>query len=426
MYPKYGRLPAHRAFIALLSIFTAASAVADSRSPLTLSEAEDIAVQGEPGLEEIRARATAFDELSVAAGQLPDPTLSIGLTNFPVSHGGFSTEGMTQAQLGYRQAFPKGRSRSMATSRFAAMADEQDHAAGARLRDVLAAARSSWLEVYYWQSAKQLLEESRPFFVDLVTITQSMYSVGRKTQYDVLRAELELARLEDRMIEADRSLAAAQASLSQWLGDDAYRRAAMKLPGWEELPEQAELQQRLALHPMLLAASAAVSAKQAGVNLAEENKKPGWALDVGYGYREGRLPSGEPRSDFISMAVTLDLPFFSKNRQDRKLAAALGERSAADANRDRLSAEMHSELALQYSRWQDLTRRMALFDSEILALSGGQAEAAMLAYQSDAGTFSDVMHGQIDHLDIQLEHIRLKVERAKTYAVLANLGGFSR
>jgi hypothetical protein len=36
------------------------------------------------------------------------------------------------------------------------------------------------------------------------------------------------------------------------------------------------------------------------------------------------------------------------------------------------------------------------------------------------------MRGFIDDLNTRLEHIRLQVERAKTYAALANLGGLPR
>jgi outer membrane protein TolC len=50
----------------------------------------------------------------------------------------------------------------------------------------------------------------------------------------------------------------------------------------------------------------------------------------------------------------------------------------------------------------------------------------MLAYQSDAGNFSDVMLSQIDVLNTRLEYIRIQVERARSYAALANLGGLSR
>jgi len=120
------------------------------------------------------------------------------------------------------------------------------------------------------------------------------------------------------------------------------------------------------------------------------------------------------------------LPCFGKNRQDRKLAAALSERSAAKYSPTALAAQLRSELDGEYARWSDLTRRLALYESRILEQSKSQAQAALLAYQSDTADFSDVMRGYIDDLNTRLEHIRLQVERAQSYAVLANLGGLEQ
>ena len=399
---------------------------ADPRIPLTLAQAEDLALRNEPGQAEFLAHALALEEQSVAAGQLPDPQIRFGLANFPISRGGFSTEGMTQGQLGIRQAFPRRKVRQFGTERLLALADAQTQSAAARERDVLAATRDAWLEAYYWRRAQQVLGASRPLFVDLAAITQSMYAVGRKTQFDVLRAELELTRLDERLIDADRFLAIAQAALSQWLGQDAYRPVALKMPQWERLPALQVLQLSMNTHPRLYAAAAEVEARKANVELAEERKKPGWTLDFGYGYREGILPSGAPRSDFVSVSVMVDLPLFKKNRQDRKLLAALSERQAAVANKNKIAMQLASQLGTEFGHWTDLSRRLELYEQQILALSKSQAEAALLAYQSDSGDFSDVLEAYIVDLDTRLQHIRLRVERAQAYAVLANLGGLAR
>jgi outer membrane protein TolC len=400
--------------------------LAQQRVPLTLAEAEVMALAGEPGHEALLARAAAFQEQAVAAGQLPDPVLRIGLENYPIDGSGFSAEGMTQAKLGLRQSFPRGRVRELGSEQMRARADVFDRSADVRFREVLTSVRSNWLEAYFSQQAWSLVNESRPFFADLVTITRSMYAVGRKSQHDVLRAELELSRLDDRLIEADRARSESQAELSRWLGQDAYRPIAMKLPKWEVLPQLSALRDALTGHPALEAAHADVSAQQAAVDMAEENQKPGWALDLGYGYRDGYQPDGSPRSDFVSLAVTVDLPFFGKNRQDRKLAAALSERSAAKYSQTALQKQLHSELDVEYARWSDLTRRLELYESRILEQSQGQAQAALLAYQSDTADFADVMRGYIEDLNTRLEHIRLQVERAQSYAVLANLGGLDK
>lgn len=425
MFLVWGRTP--RIVLLFMAFMSWTSAViAEQRVPLTIAEAEDIAVASEPGQLALLAQSDALGDEAVAAGALPDPTLRVGLLNFPISEGGFSTEGMTQAQLGLQQRFPRGRTRALRTARLQSMATQMVSNAEARSRDVVARTRVAWLETYYWQRAHQIVAESRPFFADLVSVTRSMYSVGRKTQHDVLRAELELSRLDDRLIEANRARAESRAELSRWLGVAAYRPIAMKLPSWTTLPPIVELLQSLDGHPVLHAATAGISAKQSGVDLANESYKPGWALDLGYGYREGSLPSGEPRSDFVSVSVTVDLPFFGKNRQDRKLASALSERRAAIATKEALYAELNSRVHAEHARWSDLSRRLSLYESRILEQSEGQAQAALLAYQSDAGDFSDVMRGYIDDLNTRLDHIRLQVERAQSYAVLANLGGLPR
>ncbi len=418
-----GRLPS-TIFVVALALSYAAQA--QHNIPLTLAEAEDLALSQEPGHAALLAHAAALDDRAVAAGQLPDPTLRVGLANYPISSGSFSTEGMTQAQLGFRQSFPSGKSRSFSTQQFESLSLEMTASADARARNVLTNVRSAWLETYYWQHAKNIVTESRPFFSDLVTVTRSLYAVGRKTQHDVLRAELELSRLDDRLIEINRRHMEAKAALSEWLGANASRPIASKLPAWEQVPAVELLHQGLLSHPVIHAADAKIDARRAGVDLAEERKKPGWALDLGYGYREGYLASGEPRSDFVSLSVTMDMPFFKKNRQDRSLAAALSERSAAEFEKSELLRRLSSQLDAECAHWQDLTRRVALYESRILALSESQAEAALLAYQSEAGDFADVMRGYIDDLNTRLDHVRLQIERGQSYTVLANLGGLSR
>ena len=419
----------HRPVYIVLFMFVASwswisTGYADTRVPLTIAEAEDLATAGEPGIAALLARSAAASETAVAAEQLPDPTLRIGLANFPIGGGSFSTEGMTQAQLGLRQAFPRSRVRELAGDAMRSQGDVFRHGAEARRRDVVYAVRRAWLEVYYTQQAWTLVNESRPFFDDLVTITRSMYGVGRKSQHDVLRAELELSRLEDRLIDIAGKRAEAQANLSRWLVENAYRPLSVSLPAWSGPPAAGALRSSIASHPLLLASEADVSARDAAVDKAEEEKRPGWAIDVGYGYRDGFLPNGEPRSDFVSVAVMVGLPLFGENRQDRRLAAALRERSAARDERAELQARLVSELEAEAVRYSELSRRLSLYEERILEQSRGRAQAALLAYQSDAGDFADVMRSYIDELNTRLDHIRLQVDRAQSHAALARLGGF--
>lgn len=409
-----------------LGALLALGAGAHPLAPLTLAEAEDLALDQEPGQTGLLARAEALEEEAVAAGELPDPTLRMGLLNYPVESGDFTTEGMTQAALGIRQAFPPGETRAISSRRFESLALEMRQAADGRGRDVLTAVRQAWFETYYWQEAHEVVLESRPFFADLVTVTRSLYSVGRRDQQDLLRAELELRRIDDRLIEFNRRHMQAIAALSEWVGDNAERPIAESLPRMRPLPPLEALHAGLLEHPAIQAADARIEAREAGVDLAEERYKPGWALDLGYGYRDGRLPNGDPRSDFVSLSFTMDLPFFRKNRQDRKLSAALGERRAAVESKRELLRRLKSRLDTEYARWTDLDRRIYLYDEQILSLVDDTAEAALASYQADTADFDEVMRAYIDDLNTRVDYLRLQVERKQSYAMIANLGGLPR
>jgi len=425
MFSVSGRMPVV-CTVAILAL-AVSDANSQQRNPLTLAEAEDLALAAEPGQAAFEARAEALAERSVAAGSLPAPMLRVGLNNYPIEGGSFSTEAMTNAQFGVRQAFPPGHTRAIDRRRHEWLAAGMGESADARGRDVLVSVRHAWLDSYYWEQAHVLVSESRPFFEDLAAITRSLYAVGRRNQQDVLRAELELSRLDDRLITIDQQRALARAALGEWIGDAAARPVAPALPRWGGPPSRETLAGALASHPSLRAADAQVEAQDAAVDLADERSKPGWAVDFGYNYREGLLPDGDPRSDMVSLSVSVDLPFIGgKHRQDRELAAALAERRAATNSRERLRRELQAKLDAGYAQWEDADRRLALYSDRILAQADEHAQAALVAYQSDRGDFSDVMRGYIDNLNVKLDYVRIEVERARAWAVLANLGGLPR
>jgi len=439
MFLQFGRMPdgklnGRRVTVDVLFLSAAVAFcllfAADTHSqplrPLTLLEAEDLALAAEPGQLEFQARAAALKARATVAGELPDPVLRLGLNNYPFESGGFSTEGMTHAALGVRQVFPAGKTRSIAARQFDRYAEQMTEIADARGRSVLAAVRVAWAEVYFLDRAQALLNESRPYLDDLATITRSLYAVGRKSQQDVLRAELELSRLDDRLIDVDRQQGQARATLRAWIGDEAVRPVAESISGWAPIPDLQTLDAALAEHPLIRASDAEIAAAKAGVDLANERSKPDWALDLGYSYREGTLPSGQPRSDFVSLNVTIGMPFFRKKSVDGALSAALAERSAATAARRKLYLEMRSQAEAEWSLWRDLSRRIDLFEDRMLTQSESHAEATLLAYQSDEGDFAEVMRAYVDDLDIRVEYLRLRVMRAKSYAVIANLGGLQR
>ena len=88
----------------LLSVHTTANA-----RPITLAEAESMAIKLAPELKQLEAKQQVFEQQSIFEGQLSDPKLLLGAKNLPVDTFDLGQEAMTQMQVGLQQSFPHGR-----------------------------------------------------------------------------------------------------------------------------------------------------------------------------------------------------------------------------------------------------------------------------------------------------------------------------
>ena len=95
--------------LAVALTWATASAAYAAERPLSLEEAIARGVQQAPLLDAHHAHITATQEELARAGRLPDPTLSVGLSNYPVTDpGAFSlrSDTMTMRTIGINQAIP--------------------------------------------------------------------------------------------------------------------------------------------------------------------------------------------------------------------------------------------------------------------------------------------------------------------------------
>ena len=95
--------------ICILGLLSAFVGIAQSAgTPLTLERAVKAAQLNDPWLVGNRHSQDAIESMSVAAGTLPDPQVSLGLANVPTDTFDFDQEPMTQFKVGVTQMFPRG------------------------------------------------------------------------------------------------------------------------------------------------------------------------------------------------------------------------------------------------------------------------------------------------------------------------------
>ena len=403
---------------ALLSTGTARS------EPLTLNQAELTALNEEPGIQGLQAMSSSMQERSVAEGQLMDPKIQIGLLNLPTDTFDFDQEAMTQLKVSYIQQFPAGNTLQIKQQKAIMQSDQVHSRAEERKRDILKQVRLSYLEILYWDQAKITIEKNRILLTQLVDIVQSLFSVGRNNQRDVLTVQLGLSKLDDRTTMIDQKITAQRLKLAQWLGDaSSQQELQQQFPNFNLPNLDRDMQGLIELvksHPKILEIDHSLEITRKDIEIVDESTKSGWGLNVSYSFRDD-APNGTSRADFLSAVVTLDLPLFTDQRQDKqKLSKEWGYQSQKD-QRNATLRKMAAELYQLKEDQRLLEKRLGIYRDQLLPQVQQRSDAALQAYQSDSGQFSNLMQAYIESLNIKLEETRIVIDRLKTQAQILYL-----
>ena len=125
----------------------------------------------------------------------------------------------------------------------------------------------------------------------------------------------------------------------------------------------------------------------------------------------------------MAAMVTVELPWFTENRQDKRLSASIEQAESVQLNRDDRLRELKQMLETDYANWQRLGERAHLYASQLLRESSANASASLNAYQSGVTEFTTLMRARITDLDVRLDELRIRVDRARAQASLLYLAG---
>lgn len=430
-------MSAFKGFACLILLVTTSSQIsAEQKTPLTLQQAVAQAIQKDPWLEgsQYRENATIFS--SIAADTLPDPVVSLGLANVPTDGFAFDQEPMTQIKAGISQVFPRGESLSIRRKQLEELATQHPFMRLDRMAKTQVAVSMKWLDVYQAQQSISLIEKDRSLFEQLSEIAEANYSsaVGKVRQQDIIRAQLELARLEDRLTKLSSQKERASAELLEWLTggnsgtfNNSVNVASLELP--KTLPEiegienayykilKANNQQMLAniliSHPLIRAVESRIKSSQTGIKLAKQQYKPQWGVNASYAYRADDQMD-RSRADFLSIGVSFDLPLFTENKQDKEVSAAVNESEAIKTEKRLVLRGMLAQMQSIFAARERLLERQTLYRTNILQQSSEQAEASLTAYTNDDGDFAEVVRARIADLNARIDALEIEVELLKT------------
>ena len=363
----------------------------------------------------VESQAQAAREMAAAAGQLPDPVLKLGLSNLPIDgpdRYSITRDFMTMRSIGVMQELTRADKRSARVRRAEREVDLAKVARQATLADLQRDAATAWLECSYLESMRELLRAQIAQAELQVQAVQTVYRSGKGSQAEVFAARGSVEQLRDELAQAEREVAVATSRLGRWVGQVARLplgpRPALRLPAWTE----GSLAEHLTRHPEIAAAAQQEAIADSDAAVARAARSSDWSVELMFSQR------GPAYGNMVSINLSVPLQWDQKNRQDRDLAARLASVDEARSRREELQRAREAEVRAMLQEWRSHEDRLRRYDASLLPLASQRSEAALVAYRSGTGALPAVLDARRSEVDVQIERLRIELERARVWAQL--------
>lgn len=404
------------------AIASAQEADAGLSPRLVLARVYAEARSANPRAQAAQALARAADARVPGTRVPPDPQIQLGFMNYSLSNfRPMDPLGMTQLQL--MQMVPVAGKLRLAGR----VARSQADAARFRASDVEWEIRAKVAEAFYdlYAADQQLViaQETLRLLQDIASIANSMYEVGEGRQTDVLRAQVEIARMSEDITRMRTMRAAAAARLNALLNQSAS--SVVESPALPAFPMQAPsvdslIARALLTRPMIRAGLQELAAAENASSLARREIWPDLQIGVQYGQRGAEMGTERMGSLMIGASV----PIFATSRQLRMREEAGAMQAMATADLDAMRADTRgriSETVANLTRARNLT---ALYRGTIIPQAEATVSSALAAYRVGRVDFMTLLDNRMAVNQYRQELVTLNAEQGMAWAELEMLLGY--
>ena len=339
-------------------------------SPLSLADVIRVANERRSEIEAARARTRAAEQRPFIVSALPDPMVSPSLDHLPFMWSG------ADVSVTFEQQIPLSGVRQHRRTSALADVDRLRAEASRTGLDVGLQAASAFLMLQERRRTQALLSEQIAFARDVVTAANARYAAGTAPQSDVLRAEVEVARLD----------ALARALVSEVRGAESMLAASLGLEADVPVPPLATvvieqpppswpaLRASLTERPELAAGRAEIARAEAEVQVMRDMYRPMATIRTGPSYTmtDGR--------GWMAM-VGLSLPIW-RGKLKAGVAEAQAMRAMSEADLRAMTRMIEGEAAVATSQVQAWRDRQIALTTDVLPRARMAIEPAVAGYTS--------------------------------------------
>ena len=391
------------------------------RDTVLLGTVLSLVERANPRLDAARAIARAARARVPGVTRWQDPQLQFGWMNYELPNlRPMDAIGMTQLQL--MQMVPVTGKLRLAGAAEAAKADASETRIADVSLDLRERASMVFYDLYAADGTVVVARETRRLLQDLGEIASNMYQVGDGRQADVLRANVEVARMQEDILRMESMrttmsfrlnvLESAPAEAS--VGEPRLPIFPAALPALDTLIQLAE-QNR----PILRAGAQDVDAAAATGKLAEKEIWP----DIQFGLQYGRQPGPSGAQRMGSLMVGASLPIHAKDRQLQMREEANAMHAMATADLAAMRAETRGAVGEAHASLVRARRLAELYRSSVLPQAEATVASSLASYRVGTVNFMTLLDAQMSLNQYRQQLITLEAEEGKAWAELEMLTG---
>ena len=269
-------------------------------------------------------------------------------------------------------------------------------------RRVAAEVRVAYYDYFYFDKAIQTTNRNKELLEKLSKIAEARYRVGKAMQVDVLRSQVEISLLIEKltMLEQQRGTAQARLNVSMVRSPESPLPPAAEV---EPATLQYSLEELYALaadnDTAVLRNLAMVDRGRLGVALAQKEYKPDIGVNYMYQQRAGL-------QDMNGVTFSVNIPVFYRNKQRQGVAEASDDLISAEKMRNSRLNEVKFELKQQYLSAKASERLLTLYSKGVVPQSSLALESAMASYQVGSVDFLSLLANFTTLLDYETDYYR--------------------
>ncbi|MGE0470586.1 MAG: TolC family protein [Nitrospira sp.] len=389
-----------------------------AQSSLALPDLIPEALARNPELVAVRKQWEAATNRIAQARSLDDPTLFVELFNAP------KTFNVTQTQnsiFGLSQSFPFPGKLALKGDVASRSADMMGQSVRAKERELIARLKQIYYDLFLADKAIQIHHEQINLLKQFFEIANAKFRAGKGAQVDVLKAQVELSVLHEKLPVLEQRRQTAQAMLNTLLDQDPRFPLASPQPPHEgrfNLDFEDLYRAAATARPELKAAELAVQRNEQSRALAQRQYYPDFNLSF-------RRFQNYQADDGFGAYVAMSIPFspWTKPKYDAAVQEAAAASAAARANLHTLENMTRFQIRDLLAKVRASWEVAVLYRTTVLPQAELGVEAARVGYQVGKSNFLDLLDADRAWRGFQLEYYRALVEREQRLAELEQVIG---